>query len=744
VEIEIGGVIVWDGFINQTPASDSDGGSIAVQCKGWQYHLDDDSVEKVWLHSSLPDWKDITSFANNDLIHFPTGLATSVSDGVITLGWSQGNQIQNGTFSAVVLDLGPNNNAATGISISWEVPATAAGFNTFYSDNMVVYARANSDVSKMATVSNDPWSASQMKANKSTCTLSGAFPVAGRYVMVGVSFLGTSNAASTNYNIKIKNITVTTDPAVTSTAYPKITIPVGTVTNSGGSATFTTSTAHGFAVGDYVSLASVLPSAYNNTYQVTAVGSTTKFTVKTATTGNITSAGTVNKSVLMTALGNGGVTASDVVKTSIKYAPLLSQATNNVVPTTFTIPNFGSIDGAQTPRQYIDAANSYHDYIVKLNPGDRTVVFKPRPSTPTIEIGRWGGATFEDAAAASSEEIYNKVIVEGDGPDGTKLRVTRFAGMQSSALAKTAIPSSIYNGTFATTTGWTAANSLALSTTTTPQIGSATPELVWTPNVTGSSATLSTTMSSGFTFKAGTTYSLSFSMTSYFDTFPWLGYAPQVDFGVLTTSDYATVNNSADIRIGTMPTTTTYDNVRTVSVAWTPTVDTASANVQIKMTNAFDPGVANPGTDFYLIDDLNITSSTATLVDKYKFFRTKILQVNGPMTTATGQQLGDVFLRDHMTTPLKGNVTITPGGARDYLAGDSIHPSQLLLEVGEKIHLSHRIDPDTGAQGRKGDIAQVSYDHATQTAQLSIDNQRTRFEALLARLAVVTNNRLGR
>jgi len=755
VEIEIGGIVVWDGFINQTPTTDSDGGSVAVQCKGWQYHLDDDSVEKVWVHSSLPAWRDITSFANANLSSFPTNTATSVNDGTIALGWSNNSQAVLNTFSAVVLDLGPDNNA-TGLSVTWEVPKNTAG-QMVTSPNMLVYGRANSDVAKMASVSNDAWSASNMKAAGATCNLSGAFPVASRYVMVGMAFVGaTNNLALGNYTIKIKDITVTTDPAVvrTAPAYPQFPIPVGTVTNAGSgttaTATFTTTGAHGFAVGDYVSIASVTPVAYTGTYQVSAVTSTT-FTVYTTTTGNITAAGVVNKAVRMTALGNGGVVASDVVKTAIKSAPLLSTATNNVTSTSFSIPTFGSIDGAQTPRQYIDAANSYHDYVVKLNPGDKTLVFKPRPSTPSIQIGRWGGATFEDAAAASSEEIYNKVIVEGDGPDGSKLRVTRFAGMQPTALAKTAIPSTIYNGAFASTNYWAATDSNALATAATPVIGSAQPSLKWTPANNTTYATLYTAttttgttegMVSGYTFKAGTTYTVSFNLASYFAYFPTVGWFPSIKFGSSSTSDYASSPGGSDFT-GNMPTPNTVASVRSMSLSWTPLSDISSANVSVKLGNVWSLDYTSTG-DFYLVDDVNITASTATLVDEYKFFRTKILQVNGPMTTATGQQLGDTFLRTHMTTPLKGNVAISPGGARDYLGGNSIHPSQLLLEVGEKIHLSHRIDPDTGSQGRDGDIAQVSYDHATQTAQLSIDNQRNRFEALLARLAVVTNNRLGR
>jgi len=748
VEIEIGGVVVWDGFINQTPTTETDGGSFNVNCKGWQYHLDDDSFEKIWVHSSLPAWKDITSFTDYDATRFPPTGALSVGDGAITLGWSTGDYLVKNTFSAVVLDLGPENKA-TGLSVSWEVPDTGAApsVTNGASSNITVSGRAGTNVASLAVISNDAWSSSYMKGNKETCTLSGAFPVPARYVMVGVAFVGTTSTGSVpiNYSIKIKDIVVTTDSTVTSAAYPQKTIPTQTPTYpTSGQATLATSTAHGFAAGDWVSLASVLPAGYNQTYKVLAVPSTTTFTVSTAVTGAITNSGIVNKAV------QPAVTASKVIGESLVKAPLLSQSTHQIEDTTFAIPSIGSIDGAQTPREYISVANSYHDNIVKIVPGSRELVFKRRPVDPTFAIGRWGGATFEDASAASSEEIYNKVIVEGDGPDGAKLRVTRYAGMQETALGRSGIQSSIYNGTFAgpSTSGWSATDSLALATSSSPVIGTTQPSLKWTPNSSSVYATLTGAFnlgSSRFTFKAGTTYTLSFTMASYYAYFANIGFQPKVEFGALAGTNFATLESNQTLGVGNMPTPTSAPlNDLNVAVTWTPTADTADTAVSVRLTNDASLDYATPGTDFYLIDDVNVTSSTATLVDRYQFFRTMRLQVNAPITIATAQVLGDTFLATHMTTPLKGNVTVTQGGLRDYLAGDSPHPSQLLLEIGEKIHLSHRIDPDTGSQGRDGDIAQVSYDHTSQTAQVSIDNQRTRFEALLARLAVVTNNRLGR
>ena len=65
----------------------------------------------------------------------------------------------------------------------------------------------------------------------------------------------------------------------------------------------------------------------------------------------------------------------------------------------------------------IDAANAVQDFRVEID-ANRRPVFEPKPSTPKIEIGAWPGSEFEDASANSGDEIYNRIIVEGTGPDG--------------------------------------------------------------------------------------------------------------------------------------------------------------------------------------------------------------------------------------------------------------------------------------------------------------------------------------
>jgi hypothetical protein len=72
-----------------------------------------------------------------------------------------------------------------------------------------------------------------------------------------------------------------------------ITLATQTPTISSGTVTLTTATAHGFEVGDVVTISAVVPTGYRGTFSVTAVPTTTSFSFANSTTGNISTAGTV-------------------------------------------------------------------------------------------------------------------------------------------------------------------------------------------------------------------------------------------------------------------------------------------------------------------------------------------------------------------------------------------------------------------------------------------------------------------
>lgn len=72
-----------------------------------------------------------------------------------------------------------------------------------------------------------------------------------------------------------------------------ITLNTQTPTISSGTVTLTTASAHGFEIGDVVTISAVVPTGYRGTFTVTAVPTTTSFSFANSTTGNITTAGSV-------------------------------------------------------------------------------------------------------------------------------------------------------------------------------------------------------------------------------------------------------------------------------------------------------------------------------------------------------------------------------------------------------------------------------------------------------------------
>jgi hypothetical protein len=157
---------------------------------------------------------------------------------------------------------------------------------------------------------------------------------------------------------------------------------------------------------------------------------------------------------------------------------------------------------------------------------------------------------------------------------------------------------------------------------------------------------------------------------------------------------------------------------------------------------AIQPRISSPTGVNYWYDDFTIYTPIPTLLDRLGRSRTATLAINSPLTTEAAKQLGDVFLSLKSRTPFRGSWKVQ-GDGRVCSAGDGAprHPAEMLLETTELVRFLNIIDPDTGGVGRDGVIDTVSYSHDDRSASVSIDNTRNDFEALLARLAAVTQAR---
>lgn len=137
-----------------------------------------------------------------------------------------------------------------------------------------------------------------------------------------------------------------------------------------------------------------------------------------------------------------------------------------------------------------------------------------------------------------------------------------------------------------------------------------------------------------------------------------------------------------------------------------------------------------------------VRTLTSGLLDDQGFDRTATLQVSAPMTTASAQALGDIWLAQKANPAMKGSLVVTGHGGARRVTGGGIHPSELMLRVGEKVRLGHLVDPADGSMARDSLIKSVSYAHDSETATLELDSERGNFETFLERLAVVTTQAL--
>lgn len=416
--------------------------------------------------------------------------------------------------------------------------------------------------------------------------------------------------------------------------------------------------------------------------------------------------------------------ASTIIKDAVNKATLqLSSDQTNIVDMAatpgsyFTVPDFSMTSGPRTTRETVEAANAFHDFMYKVDV-EKKVHFQPKPTVPSVEIGSWPGVEFSDASANSGEEIYNRVVVTGTAPNGDIIRSARYtAGLPE--IAKDSVLSNVQltNAKFLTNvTGWNSNGPLVwLSGGPASTGGYMMVQNSPTPGVYFANSSFAGTFKKGKAYKV-TIWSQTPESNTTVTTHIHFGHWASGDLAFLDITPY-------EIRA----------SFREYTLIWVPSVDRTSAEIRMSWSS-------NQIHDAY-IDDVTLYESRATLLDRRGLNRAKILPINSPLTKTVGDQIGDVFLRAHRTTPFKGSFT-AQGGIRRALGGAPVHPAELLLATSQLVRVSHRIDPDTGAWGRDGVMASVEYDHDQRQSVVQIDNQRRNFEAFLERLAVVTGNAL--
>lgn len=423
--------------------------------------------------------------------------------------------------------------------------------------------------------------------------------------------------------------------------------------------------------------------------------------------------------------GNLSILKSNQVATDalLKATTQLSSDLTQISVGTFSVGDFAPSE-LQTPREIISAVNAYENYETRVDVYKR-LVFRPRASEPIYEIGEWSGAAFEDASSNSSEDVYNRVRATASGPAGERIGYEAFTKGPWITSPSGTVPNS---GFEVNANNWTFEQSGSSGGTITrdlAQFNTGVASGLITTSVAGL-ALVWTTISG---LVPGQAYQLSISMrrkaTTGVQTLIQLHYY-----------DGTGAFNGASFRAVAFPGTSGVDAdfpLNTwIRVPLTFVAEWPSHHFSIST------GSTVVSTGVFNIDDLAIETSGATFIDRRFSQRTKILPLSHAATSGTIRRIADLYLDQHTTTPFRGSFrAVGQGGVRRHIGGGGVHPATLLRETGQLVRCSHRIDPDNGRWGRDGTIAAVSYDHSSQTSQVTLDDERGGFEALLQRLAVV-------
>lgn len=411
--------------------------------------------------------------------------------------------------------------------------------------------------------------------------------------------------------------------------------------------------------------------------------------------------------------GGASVLKSDVVvEDALQQATILLDSDRSLIDAgTFNIPEF-SMSAPRTPRQTWEAVDAFEDRMKKIDVRRRPV-YTAKPSTPEVEVGAFTAMSFEDSAANDGGEVYSRVTVAGEQPDGTPLRVTREQAQQPGVQTSLIAAPAAANPSFDTnTTGWTATGSTITRDTGTYDSSPAAGR--WDNTGAADNLSVGDQLSASFTgtFRAGVPYVLSFRIRAS----AAISLGVHARFGDVTAGD--NVFQSLELAATTWT---------TVMLSWTPTAHRTSV--------VFDLTHMASGR-YYHVDSLSLASAAPTIVDRRGFRRSKTLDVGFALTQSAAQQIADKWLVSHQRTPSKGTLKLT-GPARHILTGQPVQPEALLDRTDHLIRLSDRIDPDTGAVGRDVRIAEVSVRPETREATVQLDSTRGGFDALLARLDVV-------
>jgi hypothetical protein len=114
---------------------------VSVGCRGWQYALDDNLLQRLWVHDRLSDWRPVESFPGAGLVAEFAGsnILSPQNNGVVTWGLAGGVALPtaaNGGRSGWYLDGGATG-AIKRVVVHWESANNTGSIDTnlYFSDS---------------------------------------------------------------------------------------------------------------------------------------------------------------------------------------------------------------------------------------------------------------------------------------------------------------------------------------------------------------------------------------------------------------------------------------------------------------------------------------------------------------------------------------------------------------------------------------------------------------------------------
>lgn len=419
--------------------------------------------------------------------------------------------------------------------------------------------------------------------------------------------------------------------------------------------------------------------------------------------------------------GNASVLkASDVLKDALpRLCSLWSPDVTGVDATLLSLPHVAPTAN-RSFRDIVDALNSLHGYVAKLE-RNRRFRFKPQPSVPVVAVGSWPGADFKDTSKNATRDIYNKAIGSGQDGAGRPIKVERYtaqlAGIPGEYVATPAFP----NPSFAVdVSGWTAVAPIGGSMTFTRDttIFDTSPASMNVQDMFTTLANYMYTDASSGTFKKGIAYRITLRFRSFSST----------HYVVLR------LGSGSDAATAIFPAVP--NSFTSLPVVWVPKADYAASAVRLEVHTM----LATFGQN-YNIDTITVEVVRPTLLDKRGRIRAQQVSIPSQAVDETViQAFCDIWLQTHMRTRARGDLTVMGNAARQFTTHAPFHPFELGDLTRELVCLLDEQDPDTGAIGRNVPIAQVAYEGNTETAKISLDDNREDFEKVVARYELLSGS----